>query len=147
MTDIPTDDIDELDDLPDAVREAEAAVAALAANYSEWVKEDLGQAREALARAQDSAPDNGAAVAAIFGVCHNIKGQGGSFGYDLVTSIGESLCDYIREGEAASEKKLKVIEAHIAAIEFVVENKISGDGGDAGKDLVAKLARFVADTP
>lgn len=147
MTDFPTDNIDDSDDLPDAVRQAEAAVAALAANYAEWVKEDLDQAREALARARQTAPENGEAMQAMFAVCHNIKGQGGSFGYDLVTSIGESLCDYIRDGEPASAPKLKVVDAHLATIDFVVERRITGDGGDAGKALLDKLAKFVADCP
>ena len=135
------------DDLPDAVREAEAAVAALAENYTVWVREDLATARGALERSRESMPENAAAVREIFDVCHNVKGQGGSFGYDLMTSIGGSLCDFVRDGGDAPEATLQVIEAHIAALEFVVDRNIKGDGGDAGRELVAKLKTMAEGAP
>ena len=74
---------------------------------------------------------------------HNIKGQGSSFGYQLMTNIGGSLCDYIRDCEPTSEAGLKVIEAHLAALEFVIDREIKGDGGDAGQGLIDKLKGYV----
>ena len=81
------------DDVPDAVRAAEAAVAALADSFLEWIGEDIGRAKEALAAGQEKPGDNQPELRAIFEVVHNVKGQGGSFGYDLLTKIGGSLCD------------------------------------------------------
>ncbi len=133
------------DDLPDAVRRAEAAVAALAENYAVWVREDLAAARKALQKARETAPDNADALKEIFGVCHNIKGQGGSFGYELMTMIGGSVCEITREAGNASEYMLKVVEAHIAALEFVVEKGIKGDGGEAGRGLLDKLRVYVSE--
>lgn len=133
------------DDLPEAVRRAEAAVAALAENYAVWVREDLQSARKFLENARATAPDNADAVKDIFGVCHNIKGQGGSFGYELMTSIGHSTCDFIRDTDGASEAMLKIVEAHLAALEFVIEKGIKGDGGDAGRGLLEKLKAYVSE--
>ena len=48
-----------------------------------------------------------------------------------MTNIGASLCDYIRDGGPASDAKLKVIEAHLTALEFVIDREIKGDGGEA----------------
>jgi hypothetical protein len=76
-----------------------------------------------------------------------VKGQGSSFGFHLMTHIGASLCDYIREGGPASEAKLKVIDAHLSALEFVLERQIKGDGGDAGQGLLDKLKGYVAAEP
>lgn len=131
------DDDDE--DLPEAVRKAQEAVAALADNFTDWMRSDLESALAALAKAKESLPDNASHVSDIYAVCHNIKGQGGSFGYDLITDVGKSLCDYIHGAGPASEKKLKVVEAHLTAIEFIIDRDIQGDGGDVGKKLQAKL--------
>jgi hypothetical protein len=132
-------DDDDDDDLPEAVRKAQEAVAALADNFTDWMKADLDSALESLSKAKETAPDNASHVGDIYAVCHNIKGQGGSFGYGLITDVGKSLCDYIHEGGSASERKLKVVEAHLTAIKFIIDRDIQGDGGDVGKQLQAKL--------
>ena len=133
------DDHDDHDDLPEAVRKAQEAVAALAENFTKWMRADLDAALASLAKAKDSQPDNASHLGDIYAVCHNIKGQGGSFGYDLITHVGKSLCDYIHDGRSASERKLKVIEAYLTAIKFIIDRDIKGDGGEVGAQLQAKL--------
>ncbi len=132
----------------DPISEAEAAVAALADSFVEWISEDIGRAREALERAKAMPGDNREDLKAIFEVVHNVKGQGGSFGYNLLTKIGGSLCDYIREATtSADEKQLRVVAAHFAAMDFVLEKKIQGDGGDIGKQLLGKIDQLIANIP
>ncbi len=136
------------EDVPDAVRDAAAAVAALADSFLEWIGEDIARAKQALATAKDKPGDNHAEIRAIFEVVHNVKGQGGSFGDDLLTSIGGSLCSYLRvETASASEKQLKVIAAHFAAMDFVLEKNIQGKGGEIGDQQTGKVARLVANIP
>ncbi len=127
------------DDLPEAVRKAEAAVAAQAQNFTEWMRADLDKALASLANARDSRPDNAEHLREINGICYNVKCLAGSFGYDLITNVGKSLCDYISDAGPASEGKLKVVEAHLTAIKFIIDRDIQGDGGQVGKQLQAKL--------
>lgn len=126
-----------------AVAAAEAAIALLAEKYVDWVRDDLACAHAAFVKAGETLPDNSESVAEIFGISHNVKGQGASFGYQLMTDIGGSLCDYVRDGGSASEARLKVIEAHLAAMEFVIERQIKGDGGASGQGLLDKLKGYV----
>lgn len=132
----------------DPVKDAEAAVAALADSFLEWITADIEKARQALESAKDKPGDNHAELREIFGVVHNVKGQGGSFGYDLLTKIGGSMCGYLRaENASASEKQLKVIAAHFAAMDFVLEKNIQGSGGDVGSQLTGKVQQLVANIP
>ena len=134
--------------MPDAVRDAEAAVAALADSFLEWIGEDIARAKQALAAANDKPGDNQAEIRAIFEVVHNVKGQGGSFGYDLLTTVGGSLCNYLRvETASASDKQLKVIAAHFAAVDFVLEHILKGEGGEIGAQLTGKIAQLVMNIP
>ena len=136
------------DAAPDPLRDAEAAVAALADSFLEWIAEDIGRAKQALAAASDRPGDNQTRIRTIFEVVHNVKGQGGSFGYDLLTSVGGSLCDYLRVGTAsAGDKQLKVIAAHFAAIDFILEHNLRGDGGEVGDQLKEKIAKLVTAFP
>lgn len=117
---------------------AEAAVLSLRGFYKTQLGEDvlaLGEIWERLDRG--ASPSE--VVADIHAIAHNVKGQGGSFGYHLVTDIGASLCDFIRSGDRHSPTELSILHAHIKALKTVSENDICGDGGDTGKRIVAEL--------
>lgn len=142
------DDGPEDAEMDDAVRDAEAIVAALAADFLGWIRDDIDGARAALEAAKTRPGANQDDIGAIFDVMHNLKGQGGSFGYDLLTVIGGSLCDYIRHATSgADERQLKVIAAHFAAIDFVIAKDIRGPGGEVGDQLRAKLDELIANVP
>ena len=135
----PPPDLDDEEDFEAAIRAAEEAVAELAASFTTWVGEDLDRAVAALGRAKSAPGANGADVQEIFGICHNIKGQAGSFGYDLMTRIANLLCDYLRDAADLPHPALGIVEGHLMALRFILDHKISGDGGEVGEKLVAKL--------
>lgn len=122
----------------DMIAQAEAAVAALRDSYREQLVADTATLMEIW-----SGLERGVAPAdvlrEIHAVAHNVKGQGGSFGYDLVTSIGASLCDFIRSGDRSSADGLNIVHAHIKILKMVGGNDISGTGGETGERIVAKL--------
>jgi chemotaxis protein histidine kinase CheA len=72
---------------------AEAAVAALREQFVEWVRKDLAQI-DALYR-EAVAAGEGDARAALFErirqIAHNIKGQGGTFGYSDMTDAAAAI--------------------------------------------------------
>src|SRR5262249_59846534 len=74
------------------LKRAEAAVADLARDYPTWALTDVAKARAALDTARDDAGQRGAQVEALFRIAHDLKGQGASFGFPLVTRIAQSLC-------------------------------------------------------
>ena len=128
------------DQVSDPIKDAEAAVAALADSFLKWITADIDKANQALAAAQGKPGDNQPEPREIFGVVHNVKGQGGSFGYDLLTKIGGSMYDYLRsETASASDKQLKAVAAHFAAMDFVLEKNIQGSGDDVGTQLIGKI--------
>jgi hypothetical protein len=58
------------------------------------------------------------------------------------------LCDYLRvESASADEKQLKVIAAHFAAMDFVLEKNIQGSGDAIGDQLIGKVSQLVANIP
>ncbi len=129
----------------DLISAADAAVAKLKAGYLDWLKEDIAKLREALAAATAEPADRKRHLDRAYAVSHDVKGQGGTFGFDLVTSLGQSLCDFIKSGKAETEAGLGVIEAHIAAIETIAREEIEGDGGNEGRTLLDRLAGLIED--
>lgn len=118
---------------------AEAAIADLAKGYASWALADLAKARTALATADDPA-QRAKHVEALFRVGHDLKGQGASFGFPLVTKIGQSLCVLTRDRACDYQgRHLDLAKSHLDAIELVLTKGIKGEGGKVGAELVAKL--------
>ena len=60
---------------------AQAAVADLAKNYGPSTTADLDRCAALLKAAREEAGTRAASIKNLYGIAHNIKGQGGSFGY------------------------------------------------------------------
>ncbi len=123
----------------DKIAMAEAAVAALADQFLEAARADAANLRALAEEARAKPGRNAREVRRIFEIAHNIKGQGGSFGFDLITEIGASLCLLTRDAVPLDEDALTVIDHHLRVLSVVIEKGIKGDGGELGMQLIAKL--------
>ncbi|MGB0670813.1 MAG: response regulator [Rhodospirillales bacterium] len=72
-------------------------------------------------------------------LAHELRGQGGTFGYPLVSMFGKSLYDITLEGCREDNNAVEIVKAHIDAMRAVLREKISGDGGDIGRALMKGL--------
>ena len=110
----------------DPIADAERAVALLARDYLVWASEDLIKMRLALlAGRRDD----------LFQFAHDMKGQGGSFGFPLLTQIAEKLCRSLERGTA-----LVALTPYLDAVETILQAPLRGEGGEAGAALLAELA-------
>jgi chemotaxis protein histidine kinase CheA len=129
-----------------ALARAEAAVANLAQDYASWALADVAKARMALAAAIDDPAGRAPYIEALFRVGHDLKGQGTSFGYPLVTKIGHSLCALTRDrARQYDSKHLDLVKSHLDAIDLILTKGIKGEGGKVGTELVAKLEQRVSE--
>jgi hypothetical protein len=124
----------------EALNSAEAAMTALAGKFDANVQQDLARARGRAAEARYGGADRTSCLEEIFGIVHNIKGQGGSFGYQLLTRVAGSLCDFLRDSSHQDDKSMGVVEGHLSSLQFILDHKVKGSGGELGDKLMAKLA-------
>lgn len=75
----------------------------------------------------------------VYRVAHEVKGQGRTFGFDLVTSIAQSLCALIERVDRNHPKLAASLNTHIDALRLVIKRRIKGDGGEVGAELVKSL--------
>jgi len=83
-------------------------------------------------------------VREIYGIAHNLKGQGSSFGYPLITRIAQSLCQLTRHERAFADADLGIVQAHLDAIRLILTKEIKGDGGEIGHKLATRLEILAA---
>ena len=98
----------------------------------------------AAANALVAQPNDLAKRDVVYKIAHELRGQGGSYGYPLVTRFGDQLCRYLDAASGLDAKSLVVVKATADAIAIVINSKVSGDGGDTGRNLVEMLDKVLA---
>jgi chemotaxis protein histidine kinase CheA len=126
---------------------AQAAVADLAKDYAPNTIADIDGCAALLKTAREVPAQRAAAVKDLYNIAHNIKGQGGSFGYPLVTRIGHSLCTLVRQERDFADADLNVMQAHLDALRLILAKEIKGEGGEVGAKLAARLENMVVKAP
>ena len=134
------DDIPGID--PEILARAEQAVAALGGDFIEQTKAAL-EAHRAQLESTEALP-GAEMLRDIFAFAHDLRGQGGSFGYPLLSSIGESLCHFLEARDfSLSADDDTVIRAHLEAAAAILSNRTAGDGDAISKALLGSLAELV----
>ena len=113
--------------------------------YLQWTEESLGEMKTAFADFSASGSDPAAFVDKMHAIAHNIKGMGSSFGFPLMTAVGTSFCKYLRSPDTGTRPSTQVIDAHLKAMETILTNQITGDGGENGEKLKTRLETIVED--
>lgn len=95
---------------------ARAAIERLRDVYaSEWVPAALREVEEALAMARTTRGDRHELFDRIYRVAHDMKGQGATFGYPVLSEIGASLSRLTAERIYAGEAEIAALDAHVVA--------------------------------
>lgn len=128
---------------PRVLQAAEAAVTGLEEDYRDWAQQDIDALRS-LADEVRAAPDDAQAkLKEIYRHALDMKGQGGGFGYDLITAIGDLLTKFIDGKTGLSARDHEIVAAHIDAMQAVIRGDIKGNGGKVGSEIVAGLRSIV----
>ena len=125
---------------PIAVRCAEVAVEDLADGYEARLQAEVSAFDEAFrAMRREGALDN----RRLFAFAHSLRGEAGTYGYPLVSAIGNTLARFLDARGALKPGDLEIVESHVNALRAVAGRKVKGDGGEIGAQLVEGLAAMV----
>lgn len=129
-----------------AIKKAEAVIANLAGKYLEVVAEDLQNLQAAAAKFKSDAANREAHLKRVFHIAHDMKGQGGSFGYPLITTISKQLCRFIEkvEGGALEDADIEVVSLHVDALQVVIRQKMTKADSDQAQALLKGLELVIA---
>ena len=122
------------------LEKAEALIANLQGDFVVWVQDDLKKLQQSFDAAAALPPaERGHAMQEVFGVLHDMKGQGGSFGYPVITQIANTLCRFMESQSEFGPQEMEAVLVHINALRLVVAERLSGDGGTKGQKLLKGL--------
>lgn len=116
-------------------------VSVFGGQYMEWVREDLKQLETYLSEFPSNAARDCEAVVAFSQCVHELRGMGGTFGYNLVSIIGDQMYRMIQSFDIIDDARAMALRLHLDALKVVVAQKITGDGGDHGRSVLDGLSR------
>lgn len=125
---------------PIALRRADVAVEEMGVHYEARLQTEVAALEEAFRAMRRSGVFDGGR---LFHFAHGLRGEAGSFGYPLVSAIGNTLARYLDTRPAFDAAACEIVESHINALRAVVARKVKGDGGEIGAQLVQGLAAMV----
>jgi hypothetical protein len=125
---------------PIAVRRADIAVEELADDYESRLQAEVAafdEAFRAMRREGALEPKR------LFAFAHALRGEAGTYGYPLVSAIGNTLARFLDARPALAPSDFEIVESHVNALRAVAGRKVKGDGGEIGAQLVEGLAAMV----
>jgi len=112
----------------------------MAGDYADWVTQSIRQLSGSLGLLAKGEGDSKALMLKLNTLAHELRGQGGIFGYPLVTRFGKSLYEGTRDPDiTVTNRHIEFYRAHVDAINAVMNEKMKGDGGDIGRSLLEGL--------
>ncbi len=129
-----------------AIERAEAAIKTIGDDFAISAQSDLDELDKALAAARTNPDQQEDYITEIFRRAMELKGQGGSFGYDLISQVGDSLKKFTDSRIEANPRDVEIIAAHVDAMRRVMVDNIKGDGGDVGRAIIDGLYKLTGST-
>lgn len=128
-------------DANDLISVADQSVQKLAGEFGTILRANIRQLAEHKGRFGPAG--NEEPIEAIRRILHDLRGQAGTFGYPLVTSVADNAVRFIDKRRNSSAAEANIIGMHLDALLAITTADMKGDGGAAGKELVNGLRQVV----
>ncbi len=126
------------------LEQAEQQLERAALDFSKWALEYLSKLSDLCTEALMEPGRRSRHFSEMHELALELRGQGGTFGYPLVSQIGKMLFDMTIEGCREDDNAVEIVKCHIDAMRAVLREKVSGDGGDVGRAVIKGLTQSIS---
>lgn len=127
----------------EALKRGEKFVEQLKFEYEKWLHDDLKDIDAMLVDFKSQPEQKEANFKKIREKIHDIRSQGSTFGYTLVSTVANSLCHLIVETPEGEMPPFELIALHVNSLHLVVDKNIEGTDSDGAKTLLKSLDAMV----
>ncbi len=128
---------------PSLLGKAEKALEDVKPQVQAHVKAEVARLHTLMEKVSATQGNDRAVLDDMFRVSFELKGQGSSAGFNLVTRFGDSLCRYIEALKQPGAKEIAIIKAHVDSIAAIMARGIQGDQNPIGLAIAAELEKVV----
>ena len=130
-------------DPSELIAQANESVGKLAAEFETIFAESVTALASAMSEVRQTGMTREQGLIRMRRLLHDLRGQAGTFGYPLVSQVGDSACKFIDLSESTTETEVGVLSMHIDALKAINQTKIKGDGGPIGQELMNGLRKVI----
>lgn len=130
-------------DAADLIARAEESVRKLGDEFETIFAESVAGLASAMAEVRQTGMAREHGLVRMRRLLHDLRGQAGTFGYPLVSQVGDSACKFIDLSEDFGETEVEVIRMHVDALKAINQSRIKGDGGAIGQELMSGLRKVI----
>ena len=130
-------------DLNAALAEASKGLLEMTTDYINWVQDDFKRLSTAVTELA-ALPDSKTEKDNVHWIAHDMKGQGGTFGYPLISVVLNNLCLHLNSCNSMSAEDLKIVNLHIEFVNLIITNRLKGNGGEMGEQVIHGIQKIVA---
>jgi HPt (histidine-containing phosphotransfer) domain-containing protein len=128
----------------EALQKAQEALESMAEDYPDWVNGLISELNNYHGRCVDTPEKRHDCFAEMHRIAHDMQGQGGTFGYPLISSFAESLHSFtLPTKNEITDNMVELVKAHIDSMRAVIRGRVSGDGGKIGTELQESLNQAI----
>ena len=122
-------------------QKAKEALSDLVDTYLIQVNQDFLTMQNLLDQAYSASSENRFHIIRddFFVKMHDLKGQGATFDYPILTEIGRFTCDFLRQKKKITLSDLDVLKDILSDVDLVLKNKLTDSGGKMGKEILDRL--------
>jgi len=105
-----------------AIERAEQAIETLKEEFGNWIEQDVG--RLCTGRDAFEAAPNDRTLGELYRAAHDLKGQGTTLDFPMISRIAASLCKLVDDMETCMDIPVALVDAHVDAIKVIVRDSI-----------------------
>lgn len=133
--------------LDEMEKAGEAAIAQEADNYSKVRLDDIAEIFELVRQMKQPSTQMKEVLDRIYTKGMDVKGMGNTFGYPLLTRVGDLLCNFVQKSDPESFRvlaKLQVVETHAIIMKMIVDSNMHDEKDPLAEELIAELEVMVS---
>ena len=125
------------------IAQAEESVQKLSGEFETIFAESVTAIASAMAEVREGGMTRERGLVRMRRLLHDLRGQAGTFGYPLVSQVGDSACKFIDLSEDIGDTEVGLIGMHVDALKAISQAMIKGDGGPIGQELMNGLRKVI----
>ncbi len=95
--------------------------------YPQWLDNDLQALKDNFQKALTASDDERILITqTIFKITLEIKGQGGSYDYPLISYVGDNMCTLLDSIPQVEDEDMQIIKIHIDALSIIAAKRMKG---------------------
>ncbi len=128
----------------EAIARAEAALEQLSCEFDGWVNEEVDKLLAAREDARSSEP-TGDAIERIYRCAHDLKGEGETLGYPMISMLCSCLCRLLDAVPDKLQVPMTLIDNHVDAVQIVMRDQLKSADDPTTIAVIERLNEVVTD--